>query len=229
MVEDHSASAEFTPAEFTGSEYRTDFGADGRQDLRPEPDADIRPEPEANFRTELPPAPEPEPRVEPAAGSGPVGRVEPRRRPEPAPQAETLPIPMPEAAPRMDPGDYLSPSLPIPMPEPSAFGYRPAPPPAPYGYRSELERAATDLPAGPPMPTAGTTYFGAAPAVGNYRHPDTGTAWGTADWGTGSVNAAGSVPNEGEARVDNASTNQWSPDDNPTQHPPAADQTGTPD
>ncbi|TQJ18979.1 chromosomal replication initiator protein DnaA [Kribbella jejuensis] len=199
MVEDHSASAEFTaaefaPPEFTGAEHRpdhgaehgtehgvehrTDHGVDRRQDLRPEPD-DSRPEPEANFRTEVPPAPEPKP--------------------------------------RMDPGDYLSPSLPIPMPEPSAFGYRPAPPQAPYGYRSELERAATDLPAGPSMPTAGTAYFGAAPVVGNYRQPEPGAAWDAADWGTGS--AAGSVPNEGEARVDNPSTNQRSSDDGP-----AADQ-----
>jgi len=140
VVEDHSASAEFTPVEFSPAEHRTDHTADGRQDLRPEPDAGLRPEPEANFRTEVPPAPEPLPRTETTPG----------------PRAET---PMP----RMDPGDYLSPSLPIPMPEPPAAGYRPAPPPGPYGYRSELERAATDLPSGPPQSTAGTSYFGAAP------------------------------------------------------------------
>ncbi|MFF0266052.1 chromosomal replication initiator protein DnaA [Kribbella sp. NPDC004536] len=235
MVEDHSASAEFTPAEFTaaeltGAEHRTDHGADRRQDLRPEPD-DSRPEPDANFRTEVPPAPEPTPRTEslprsepllrgePAARAEPTPRVEPGPRAEQALRGESGPRAEQAPTPRMDPGDYLSPSLPIPMPEPSAFGYRPAPPQAPYGYRSELERAATDLPAGPPMPTAGTTYFGAAPAVGNYRQPEPGAAWGTAEWGTGNANAAGSVPNEGEARVDNPTSNQWAPDDGP-----AADQ-----
>ena len=203
MVEDHSASAEFTPVEFSPAEHRTDHTADGRQDLRPEPDAGLRPEPEANFRTEVPPAPEPLPRTETTPG----------------PRAET---PMP----RMDPGDYLSPSLPIPMPEPPAAGYRPAPPPGPYGYRSELERAATDLPSGPPQSTAGTSYFGAAPAVN--QHPGAGNAWGAGDWGTGGT-AAGAVPIEGEARVDDAATNQWSPDGRPAQQsaaaPPTAEHT----
>ncbi|MGW6197580.1 chromosomal replication initiator protein DnaA [Kribbella sp. NPDC055110] len=195
MVEDHSASAEFTPVEFT-AEYRAEYGADGRQDLRPEPDADIRPEPEANFRTEVRPAP------------------------EPLPRPEAAPTPTPTPMPRMDPGDYLSPSLPIPMPEQPVAGYRPAPPVAPYGYRSELERAATDLPSGPPQSTAGTAYFGAAPAVNQY--PGASNAWGTADWGTGGGNAPGAVPIEGEARVDNAATNQWSPDSRPTQESAAA-------
>lgn len=203
MVEDHSASAEFTPVQFSPAEPRTDHTADGRQDLRPEPDAGLRPEPEANFRTEVPPAPEPLPRTETAPG----------------PRAET---PMP----RMDPGDYLSPSLPIPMPEPPAAGYRPAPPPGPYGYRSELERAATDLPSGPPESTASTSYFGAAPAVN--QHPGAGNGWGAGDWGTGGT-AAGAAPIEGEARVDDAATNQWSPDGRPTQQsaaaPPTAEHT----
>ena len=203
MVEDQSASAEFTPVEFSPAEHRTDHTPDGRHDLRPEPDAGLRPEPEANFRTEVPPAPEPLPRTETTPG----------------PRAET---PMP----RLDPGDYLSPSLPIPMPEPPAAGYRPAPPPGPYGYRSELERAATDLPSGPSQSTAGTSYFGAAPAVNQY--PGAGNAWGAGDWGTGGT-AAGAAPIEGEARVDDAPTNQWSPDGRPTQQnaaaPPTAEHT----
>ncbi len=216
MVEDHSASAEFTPVEFT-AEYRAEYGADGRQDLRPEPDADIRPEPEANFRTEVRPVPEPMPRAETAP-------VTPLQPPAPTPTQGPTQRPTQPPTPRMDPGDYLSPSLPIPMPEPPTAGYRPAPPASPYGYRSELERAATDLPSGPAQSTAGTTYFGAAPAVNQY--PGAGNAWGTADWGTGGGNAPGAVPIEGEARVDDAATNQWSPDSRPTQegaavHPPA--------
>ena len=216
MVEDHSASAEVTPVEYTTAEYRTEHSGDGRQDLRPEPDAGLRPEPEANFRTEVPPAPEPQPRA------------------ETAPPAESSPAPTP----RMDPADYLSPSLPIPMPEQPAPGYRPAPPPGPYAYRSELERAATDLPAGPLQPPAleppalqppapeppalqppvGTAYFGAAPTIGNVRYPGENTAWGSApEWGTGSGDRAVSAANEGDGRADNATSNQWSPDHRPTQ------------
>jgi chromosomal replication initiator protein len=160
VVEDHSASAEFTEVEYTG---------DGRQDLRPEPAVD--------FRSEIPPAPEP--------------------------------------APRTDPADHLSPSLPIPLPEPPESGYRPRY--EGYGYRSELERAATDLPTGPlpsPEPPAGTAYFGAAPVVGNLRYSgETSNTWtgarGPAEpqgndrpvYGDG----AGPVRNEGDGRANNES------------------------
>ncbi|MFD3404568.1 chromosomal replication initiator protein DnaA [Kribbella sp. NPDC058693] len=207
--------------EYTAAEYRAEYSGDGRQDLRPEPDAGLRPEPEANFRTEVPPAPEPLPRAETPA---------PRVEADQTPPAET---PQPAPTPRMDPGDYLSPSLPIPMPEQPMPGYRPAPPPGPYGYRSELERAATDLPAGPLQPPAlqppvGTAYFGAAPTIGNVRYPGENTTWGSApEWGTGSADSASSAANEGDGRADNATTNQWSPQQNtdPTAGRPAEPQT----
>jgi chromosomal replication initiator protein DnaA len=217
VVEDHSASAEVTPVEYTAAEYRTEYSGDGPQDLRPEPDAGLRPEPEANFRTEVPPAPEPLPRTEAAAPRDEAARTTP---------AEAGPVPQAVPTPRMDPGDYLSPSLPIPMPVQPMPGYRPAPPPGPYGYRSELERAATDLPAGPLQPPAlqppvGTAYFGAAPTIGNVRYSGENTTWGSArEWGTGSGDRAGSAANEGDGRADNATTDQWPPDHRPTQQNP---------
>jgi len=140
VVEDHSASAEFTGAELTG-----DGGAEFGPGVAPEP--------------------------------GPVPRAEP-------------------VAP--------TPSLPD-LPAQEDYGYRPAPGYRPDGYRSDLERAATDLPGttpepsptpepsttpepdlGPtptsgttpepvttPQPAAGTPYFGAAPVVAdNLRYAD---------------------------------------------------------
>ena len=160
MVEDHSASAEFTPAEYAP----TDYTGDGGQDLRPDPAAD--------FRTEVPPA---------EFRSGP---------------------------PRVDPADYLSPSLPIPMPESPASGYQPMTRPEHdgYRYRSELERAATELPTGPVTePSARTAYFGAAPAVGNLGYPDGNNRWSGQRYaaaGTGSAEEAGPARNEGDGRAD---------------------------
>jgi chromosomal replication initiator protein len=62
-----------------------------------------------------------------------------------------------------------TPSLPS-LPAREELGY---PPPRHDGYRSDLERAATDLPGATPEPAAGTPYFGAAPAVAdNLRYAD---------------------------------------------------------
>jgi chromosomal replication initiator protein DnaA len=213
VVEDHSASAEFTPAEETPSQYtRPDHAepqhtGDGGQDLRPDPVADFRtevaptefrtgavsPDFRADFRAEIPRTEFPhEPR--PTDSAVPPAAFQTERFPEPAP--------------RTDATDHLSPSLPIPMPEPPESGYRPAPRPEydGYRYRSDLERAATDLPTGPVSePSAGTAYFGAAPVVGDLGYPgaNNGNAWSGQRYaaeGTGSGDVA--ARNEGDARAD---------------------------
>jgi chromosomal replication initiator protein len=198
VVDDYSASAEKTPAEYTPAHYiRPDhtgpqYQGDGGQDLRPEPAAD--------FRTEVTPAafrPEP-PLAEFRAESLPADF-----RTEPHPPEFRTEIVSP------DPDDHLSPSLPIPMPEPPQSDYRPMARPEydGYRYRSDLERAATDLPTGAVSePPAGTAYFGAAPAVGNLGYPDSNSnAWSgerNAAGGTGSGDTARPARNEGDARAD---------------------------
>jgi hypothetical protein len=126
VVEDHSASAEFTG----------DAGADFRPGITPEPD--------------------PAPATEPSADSLPSQPSLPTEETQPGPAAQEFPAPTGYPAQETSGhGGY---------PGQEALGYRPA-----YraeGYRSELERAATDLPgAATPEPPAGTPYFGAAPAV----------------------------------------------------------------
>jgi len=223
VVEDYSANAEDTPAEYT----RTDHTGDGAQDLRPEPAADFRTEVRPQ---EFPTAAHPAEFSQDTRPAELSAEAHPTAFPGDARQAEFSgeARPVVEPLPRMDPGDYLSPSLPIPMPEPPASGYRPTPRPGPYGYRSELERAATDLPAGPPSPEpGGTAYFGAAPAVGNFRYAgENSSAWGgdryaaepprderpayggnpAAEWGTGNSDVAGTPRNEGDGRADGDST-----------------------
>lgn len=64
MVEDHSASAEYTPAEYTPARYGPvytgpQYTGDGGQDLRPDPVADFRTEvPPPEFPTEFRPEPD---------------------------------------------------------------------------------------------------------------------------------------------------------------------------
>ncbi|MEV5960680.1 chromosomal replication initiator protein DnaA [Kribbella sp. NPDC051952] len=143
MVEDHSASAEYTPAEYTPARYGPvytgpQYTGDGGQDLRPDPVADFRtevapPEFPTEPRAEFPADPEPEPPTEPRAEVPPAPEPEPEPEqlaqpelfphPEPEPQPELFPHPEPEQ-PQLDLSGHLSPSLPIPMP-PEYDGYRP--------------------------------------------------------------------------------------------------------
>ncbi len=214
MVEDYSASAEDTSAEYTPSHYiEPDHTAprhtgDGGQDLRPDPAADFRTEvTPTEFRTEPHPV---EFRAEPLPADFRAEPLPDGFRTEPADFRAEVPPPA-EPEPRRDPGDHLSPSLPIPSPEPQS-GYRPTARPEydGYRYRSDLERAATDLPTGPVTESpAGTAYFGAAPAVGNLGYPDpisaNSNAWSGAQnaaGGTGSGDTAGPARNEGDARAD---------------------------
>ena len=106
------------------------------------------------------------------------------------------------------PGD-TQPFAPDPDARAAESGYRPTPRPQydGYRYRSDLERAATDLPTGPVSePSAGTAYFGAAPAVGNLvprlRTAMPGVVERYAAGGTGSGDTARPARNEGDARVD---------------------------
>ena len=228
---------EVTPTEFRSephpAEFRTeptDIRAEPNPDFRAGPNpgtfraeplsADFRAEPlSADFRAEPLPA---DFRAEPLPTDFRSEIVPPEFRPEVAPAAEP--------APRIDPGDHLSPSLPIPMPEPPQSGYRPTARPQydGYRYRSDLERAATDLPTGPVTePSAGTAYFGSAPAVGNLGYPDSNSnAWSgerNAVEGTGSGDTAGPARNEGDARADGdgSGTEPRMPETRAAGQPPA--------
>ncbi|MET7278585.1 hypothetical protein ABZS29_10170, partial [Kribbella sp. NPDC005582] len=171
MVEDHSAGTEYTAAEYTGVDQPEDkYRGDG--------------EPPLNRYT---------------LGSGEQpGTTNADLRPEPgtdfrselphAPTPDQLDFLVPPPAPRRPrPENHLSPSLPIPMPEPLA------PRAEPDEYRTELERAATELPTGqpplrqtPPAPEptgfpeqpTSTSYFAAAPSVsGSQWRTDQTASW----------------------------------------------------